>query len=107
MIYPGEFGGAYTVKEETIDDAVAAVALANTIPGADKKEIYLLGHSLGGMLAPRIAGLAPNLKGIILAEAPARKFTDLLDEQNKYICLPYLKGENCGFGHVQLMTVNE
>lgn len=85
IIYAGEFGGAYTVKEETIDDAVAAVALANTIPGADKNQIYLLGHSLGGMLAPRIAALAPSLKGIIMAEAPARKFTDLLDEQNKYM----------------------
>lgn len=85
MIYPGEFGGAYTIKEETLDDAVAAVALANTIPGIDKSQIYLLGHSLGGMLAPRIAALAPNLKGIIMAEAPARKFTDLLDEQNKYM----------------------
>jgi pimeloyl-ACP methyl ester carboxylesterase len=85
MVNANEFTGAFTVKEETTDDAVAAVALAATIPGADKKQIYLLGHSLGGTLAPRIATMAPQLKGIILAEAPARKFTDLLIEQNKYL----------------------
>jgi len=37
------------------------------------------------MLAPRIAALAPQLNGIILAEAPARKFADVLVEQNKYL----------------------
>lgn len=85
MVNANEFGGAFTVKEETVDDAVAAVALAGTIPNIDKKQIYLLGHSLGGMLAPKIATLAPQLKGIILAEAPARKFADVLAEQNKYM----------------------
>ena len=85
MVYSGEFTGAFTVKEETIDDAVAAVALAGTIPNIDKKKIFLMGHSLGGMLAPRIAALAPELSGIILAAAPARSMTDLMVEQNKYM----------------------
>jgi len=85
LVHGNEFTGAFTVKEETMDDAVAAVALAATIPGIDKKQIYLLGHNLGGMLAPRIAALAPQLNGIILAEAPARKFADVLVEQNKYL----------------------
>ncbi|MES2446161.1 MAG: DUF3887 domain-containing protein [Bacteroidota bacterium] len=85
VIYPAEFAKAFTVKEEVMDDAVAAVALAKTIKGADVKNIYLFGHSLGGMLAPRIATLAPDLKGMIIAAAPARKLTDIIVEQNKYI----------------------
>jgi len=85
LIYAGEFGGAFTVKEETIDDAVQAIALARTVPGADKKQIYLFGHSLGAMLAPRMVALAPDLKGIIMAAAPASKFTDVLVDQNKYM----------------------
>ncbi|WP_158799661.1 DUF3887 domain-containing protein [Pedobacter sp. L105] len=84
-IYSGEFNGAFTVKEEVTDDAVAAVALAATIPGIDKKQIYLLGHGIGGMLAPKIAALTPELKGIILAESPGRKFTDVWVDQNKYM----------------------
>ncbi|MHA4896812.1 DUF3887 domain-containing protein [Pedobacter sp. PWIIR3] len=85
IIYQNEFVGAFTVKEEVLDDALAAVALARTIPGADKKKLFVLGHSLGGMLAPRIASLAPDLNGIILLAAPARKLTDLIVEQNNYV----------------------
>jgi len=85
MLYGNEFTGAFTVKEEVTDDALAAVALARTIPEANKKQLYLLGHSLGGMLAPRIAALAPDLNGIILLAAPARKMTDVIVDQNKYL----------------------
>jgi len=85
MIYAQEFNKVFTVKEEVTDDAVAALAMAKTIPGADIKNIYLFGHSLGGMLAPRIASQVPDLSGIILAAAPARKLTDLMIEQNKYL----------------------
>jgi uncharacterized protein len=82
MVYPYEFRKAFTVKEEVVDDALAAIAYARTIPGADPGQIFLLGHSLGGMLAPKIAGLT-DLKGIILAAAPAKKLTDVLIEQTK------------------------
>ncbi|MFC3562224.1 alpha/beta fold hydrolase [Pedobacter jamesrossensis] len=85
LVYPYEFGKTFTVKEEVLDDAVAAIALAKTIQGADIKNIYLFGHSLGGMLAPRIATLVPDLSGIVLAAAPARKLADLMLEQNKYL----------------------
>ena len=85
MIYPRSFNKAFTVKEETMDDALSAIALANTLPGVNKAQIYLFGHSLGGMLAPRIATLAPTLNGIILAAAPARKLSDLIAEQTNFI----------------------
>ena len=85
VIYPQEFGKAYTVKEEVLDDALQAIALAKKVEGVDLKQVYVLGHSLGGMLAPRIATLEPDLKGIILAAAPARSLSDLIIEQNKYM----------------------
>lgn len=84
LAYAGEFSKVFTVKEEVMDDALAAVALAKTVPGADKKKIYLFGHSMGGMLAPRLATLSPDISGLILAAAPARKLTDLIDEQNRH-----------------------
>jgi fermentation-respiration switch protein FrsA (DUF1100 family) len=85
MVYAQEFGTSFTVKEEVTDDALAALALARTIPGANKKQIYLLGHSLGGMMAPKLAALSPDLNGVILLAAPARKLTDVIIEQNKYM----------------------
>lgn len=85
MVYPSLFTKTFTVKEEVLDDALAAIALARTMPGVNKSQIYLLGHSLGGMLAPRIATLAPDLTGIILVAAPARKLSDIVAEQNKYL----------------------
>jgi len=85
MVYPRSFNKAFTVKEEVLDDALSAITLANTLPGVNKSQIYLFGHSLGGMLAPKIATLAPSLSGIILAAAPARKLSDLIAEQNMFI----------------------
>lgn len=105
-IYPNSFNKAFTVKEEVIDDALSAITLAGTLPGVNKNEIFLLGHSLGGMLAPKIATLAPELKGIILAAAPARKFADLVLEQNEYLYLA--SGDTSAAGKNQfLSSVNE
>ena len=70
---------------ETADDAVAAVALAQSLPGVDADSVYLLGHSQGGMLAPRIAERDTRLAGIILLAAPARPLEDLLLEQVTYL----------------------
>ncbi|HYK76226.1 MAG TPA: alpha/beta fold hydrolase [Daejeonella sp.] len=85
LVFPTEFAKSFTVKEEVLDDAQAAINYAKTIAAANKQQIYVFGHSLGGMLAPKLATLSPDLKGIVLAAAPARKLTDLLIEQNKYL----------------------
>ncbi|MCZ6754260.1 MAG: alpha/beta fold hydrolase, partial [Gemmatimonadetes bacterium] len=46
----------FTVDEETVDDTVAAVERLRRLDGIDPGRIVILGHSLGGMLAPRIGG---------------------------------------------------
>jgi dienelactone hydrolase len=84
VLYGNEFGKAFTTKEEVTDDALAMIEFAKTIPEVDPQQIYIFGHSLGGMLAPRIATLSPDLKGIILAAAPAKKLQDISIEQNNY-----------------------
>lgn len=85
LVYAGDFSKTFTVKEEVLDDAVAALALAKATPGINKKKVFLFGHSLGGMLAPRIATLVPDLSGIIISAAPARKLADVIIDQNKYM----------------------
>ena len=76
---------SFTVKEETIDDALAAVALLRQNPKIDPRRIFLLGHSLGGMLAPRIAARDGRLAGLILMAATTRSLPDLILQQTRYI----------------------
>lgn len=85
VLYGNEFAKAFTTKEEITDDVTAMIEFAKTIPEVDPQQIYIFGHSLGGMLAPRIATLNPDLKGIILAAAPSKKLQDISIEQNNYL----------------------
>lgn len=74
-----------TVMEETIEDALSAVSLARSLEHIDENRIVVLGHSLGGMLAPRMKELYPRISGFILMAAPARKLETLIPEQLSYI----------------------
>ncbi|MEZ5463767.1 MAG: alpha/beta fold hydrolase [Lysobacteraceae bacterium] len=80
---PQDFSGEFTVDDETTNDAVTALATLAAIPGVDAKRIYVLGHSQGGMMAPRILAQAPEAAGAILFAAPARSLLDILIEQNQ------------------------
>jgi uncharacterized protein len=82
--YPASFKGRYTVEEETIEDAGAAVRLLAARPEIDARRIYVAGHSLGAMLAPRIAKENPQVAGIILMAGNTRPLEDLIIEQVKY-----------------------
>jgi len=85
LVYPNEFKKVFTIKEEVSDDALAAIAYAKNITGVNVSQVYILGHSLGGMLAPKLALEAKDINGVILAAAPARSFADLVTEQTNYI----------------------
>ncbi|MCD6237807.1 MAG: DUF3887 domain-containing protein [Thermotogae bacterium] len=74
-----------TVKEETIDDAIAAISLLHHTREVDPEKIFVLGHSLGGMLIPRIGMLDPDITGFIIMAGPTRPLEDLIFEQTKYI----------------------
>src|SRR5688572_1896362 len=75
----------FTVEEETVDDAVLAAQLLRNADGIDPARVYVLGHSLGGMLAPRIAKRAPELAGIVILAGNVRPLTTLVAEQLDYI----------------------
>lgn len=75
----------FTVDDETTDDAVAALTALAADPRIARTRIFVLGHSQGGMLAPRIASRWPQARGAILWAAPARTLLELLPEQNRYL----------------------
>jgi len=76
---------AFTVKEETIDDALAAVRLLEQTAGIDAKKIFVLGHSLGGMLVPRIGAVDPKVAGFIIMAGATRPLEDELVRQYEYL----------------------
>jgi uncharacterized protein len=74
-----------TVWDETVQDAQRAVALLRSTPGINQSKIYVLGHSLGGMVAPRIAENGTGIAGLIMLAAPARHLEDLVLNQTIYL----------------------
>jgi len=87
-VYAQQMAGSadrITTKEETVDDAVAAVRLLSRRPDIDPRRIFVLGHSLGGTLAPRIGAAAPDVAGLILLAGAARPLEDVILEQTTYL----------------------
>jgi dienelactone hydrolase len=74
-----------TVKEETMDDALAAIDLLAGTEIIDPALIFMLGHSLGGYLAPRIAAQTDKLAGVIILAGPTRPLEVLTLEQVDYL----------------------
>jgi dienelactone hydrolase len=74
-----------TVKEEVIDDALEAVALLRARPEIDAQQIFVLGHSLGGYLAPRIGAADPQIRGLIILAGSARPLEDVILDQMTYV----------------------
>jgi fermentation-respiration switch protein FrsA (DUF1100 family) len=85
--YPAESAAIqnFTVQDETIEDALAAVDVLNTSSLVNRSQIFVLGHSLGGMLAPRIAIQDDRIAGLILLAAPTRHLENLMLEQTRYL----------------------
>jgi dienelactone hydrolase len=78
---------SFTVKEESVDDAVDAVRLLQATAGIDKMRVFVLGHSLGGMLIPRIAeaGRDFGIAGFIIMAGLTRPLEDAYLKQISYI----------------------
>jgi dienelactone hydrolase len=92
-----------TVKEETIDDALAAVALLRQTPGIDTDRIFVLGHSLGATLIPRIGKEDPKIAGFIVMAGITRPLEDVIVDQFNYVYS--LKGDLTAAEKAQLDTL--
>jgi hypothetical protein len=74
-----------TVEGEVIEDALLALDFLRQQEGIDGNKVFLLGHSLGGGLAPEIANRDGKVAGVIVLAGNTRPLQEMLLEQMEYI----------------------
>lgn len=106
-----------TMKEEALDDALTAVKQMSNTEGIDQEQIYVLGHSQGGFMMPRLveADEDKQIAGTVLMSAPGGSFFDLMEKQFSYLVdlnqmplqmLEYYKGQFAILKDPNLSTAN-
>jgi uncharacterized protein len=75
----------FTLNDEYQPHALAAVELLEKHPAVDSELVFLLGHSLGGTAAPRIAAANPTLAGLILMAGGAQPLHWAMVRQVTYL----------------------
>jgi dienelactone hydrolase len=70
-----------TVKTETIEDAILATEMLKNDPRIERENIFIIGHSMGAMLAPRIDDKGGNYKGLIMMAGSPRKLEEIMIDQ--------------------------
>jgi len=72
----------YTIMDEVIDDALMAAEMLRADSRIDENRIYIIGHSLGASVAPRIHAMGGDFAGLILmAGTPRNIFGEIFFEQ--------------------------
>ncbi|HET8844084.1 MAG TPA: alpha/beta fold hydrolase [Ktedonobacteraceae bacterium] len=56
----------FTMTDEYVPPAVAAVHILQQQPTVDPARIFILGHSMGGKVAPRVAAAEPSIAGLVI-----------------------------------------
>ena len=79
----GKSGGVFAdvSMEDLVADARAALSALEGMGGIDPKQIFILGHSEGGILAPILAADNSDLDGIVLLAAPAHSLDWIIRKQ--------------------------
>ncbi len=77
------YGSSMTVKEETIEDALLAVEMLKNDRRIDSSRIFILGHSMGAMLAPRIDAEGGDVKGLVMMAGTPHRLEDIVLRQLK------------------------
>lgn len=67
--HPDRLPPEFTMADEYLPHALAAVQLLRQRPEVAPDRIHLLGHSMGGKVAPRIAAADPSIAGLMLLAA--------------------------------------
>lgn len=75
----------FTVREEYVNDACAAVEVLTRNHAVDTGSIFVLGHSQGGQMIARIAATCPSVAGLIGMAVPTEQPEDTIVRQARYL----------------------
>lgn len=89
-----DFGNRLTVFEETVEDAIRAAELAKADPRIDEERVFIVGHSLGGMLAPRIDVEGGGYAGLVILAGTPRPSWEVAYDQNRAAIQSQIKEED-------------
>ena len=70
-----------TVREETIEDVLLALAMLRADKRIDSDNIFILGYSMGAMLAPRADAEGGDVKGLIMMAGTPHRLEDIVIRQ--------------------------
>lgn len=71
------------IETEYLYDVKDAVRFAMEEPRVDGDRLYLIGHSQGGMLSPKLAQDNPEFKGLVSLGGTLRRMEDIILEQHE------------------------
>lgn len=75
----------FTLADEYLPDATAAIKLLEEQPAVAGDRVFLLGHSLGGTVAPRVAAADPSVAGLIILAGGAQPLHWVIVRQMRYL----------------------
>ena len=79
--YPELLNNTFTIEADSLTDAKDVIKYAASCEQIDPKRIYVIGHSLGAMMAPKIATDNKEVIGIILLAGSPRRLEDIIYDQ--------------------------
>ncbi len=80
----GKSSGKYfeATIQDLMQDAACGVEYLRSLPDVDASQVFLLGHSEGGLIASMLATQDDKIAGVVLLAAPILPLDELLIEQN-------------------------
>jgi dienelactone hydrolase len=75
----------FTLSDEYLPQATAALQVMQRQPGVDPARVFVLGHSLGGTVAPRVARADGSVAGMILLAGGAQPLHWVIVRQTRYL----------------------
>lgn len=75
----------FTIEDDSLNGASQAIKFAQSCGKVDTDNIIIVGHSLGGMMAPKIAADNKEIDGIVSLAGSPRRLEDIVLDQVKIL----------------------